>query len=223
MRNKILLFIAFAIGVALVGFLNGKEKTIEVNKKETIIAVCPTFYFLSDKLSQDSKLRLIRTGSTSESLYLLFNKKADAIISGRMLKPNELNLEYNIIGEGFSILGQKEQAILYDEMNNYKYYTDQKKEAILEKFPNLGEANIIETSQVYDFVEEGIIITSLENTDYSKSEIVHIFIKQGERYRYSRTPAIYYSFYLEGDKRKELEKTIGKIFFEEISMHNASR
>ncbi len=51
--------------------------------------------------------------------------------------------------------------------------------------------NIQEVKNVYEHLNDGIVITSWENTDYAKANIVHVMKDNGERIKLSRRPTIY--------------------------------
>ena len=146
----------------------------------SVIAACPTFHYLLEEND-------IRSRSTAESISYFLEGEVDAFISGRMLKPGEPDLSYEIIGPGYSFIFYKELVILEKEMGNYLFYTDL--DGVSEDFPYIKK--IEKVSDVYNYIEEGIVITSAENTDYSKAEIVSVFKDNGERVRLSRTPIMY--------------------------------
>ncbi len=164
----------------------------EISDEKIVVAACPTFYYLLQELEKND-INIIKTAFTTESIYYLQNNEADLIIAGRALKPGEPQLLYEIIGSGYSFIGKEEFLIQEKEMNNYDFFTDLSKAAILEKFPYIAKNRILEIENVYDYLDYGIIVTSIENTDYSKSQIVHIYKEDGSRHRFSRAPIIYYS------------------------------
>ncbi len=201
--KKILLLALFLFGsfLAVNGYVNNQNNPSEKIK----IAACPTFHYLLDKIAHDENIEVIKTSSTSENIYYLLFEEIDAFISGRKLKPEEPSLRYDIVGEGFAFLGKTEQIIFYDELNNYEYFTDQEVKKIIDKFSDLEAAKIKKVDDVYSYVEDGIIITSFENTNYLKAKIVHIYSKEGQRHRFSRTPAVYYSFGLKDNDIKDIK------------------
>jgi hypothetical protein len=161
-------------------------------ENKVTVAGCPTFYYMLDKLS-NNEIDVIKTNSTAESLYYLQKGKVDLIISGRNLRPDEPKFSFEIIGPGYSFISEKELLIFDKEMSNYDFFTDLSGKEIMKNFPYIIYDKISEVENVYDYLNAGIIITSVENTDYSKSGIVHVYTEDGSRHSFSRTPIIYYS------------------------------
>jgi len=52
--------------------------------------------------------------------------------------------------------------------------------------------NISQVENVYQYMDEGIIITSWENTDYNRAEIIHLLENNGRRVKLSRQATAYY-------------------------------
>lgn len=172
----------------------------QIKKQDSamVVASCPTWYYLLELL-ESHDFEVIGTNSTAESLYLLENNIADFILAGRALKPEEPQLLGEIIGHGYSFIADKEMVITEADMWDYNFFTDQDKQEILQYFPNIKLEKITEVEDVYNYLEQGIVITSIGNTDYSRSEMVHVFGENGLRYRFSRTPKIYYHDFLEDE------------------------
>ncbi len=202
-KKKILIILGIAVLALLVFIVFQQDSSYspaavyyplqEENKElKPIVAGCPTFYYMLDELSNDG-VGVIKTDSTAESFYLLQQGKADLIIAGRALMPEEPKFPFEIIGPGYSFISEKELLILDKEMGDYDFFTDLPSKEIIEKFPYIIHDKISKVENVYDYLSEGIIITSVENTDYSKSEIVHVYKEDGFRHRFSRAPIIYYS------------------------------
>ncbi len=165
--------------------------------EKPVVAACPTFYYLLEKLEENG-FSVLRTKSTAESFYLLEKEEVDAAISGRATSPGEPDFSFNVIGPGYSFLSSKEKVIMENEMGFVDFFTDMEKEIILNDFPFISENNLRQINDVYDYLEEGVIITSVLNTDYSRGRVVHVFRENGERVRLSRTPVFYYQ-----EKEKE--------------------
>ncbi len=158
--------------------------------EELKIAACPTFYYMLNDL-EDEGMTTVKTSSTAESIALLSDGKVDFFISGRAPMPGEPDFFYEVIGPGFSFIYKDEIFIFEEEMSHVPFYTDLSVEKIRNKFPLLAE-NLQEVEDVYNHLEEGIGITSLENTDYSKSRVVYVLQEDGTKSRYSRVPTLYY-------------------------------
>lgn len=172
-------------------FLASSRYPSQEKDKELVVAACPTFYYMLEELKIIG-LKTIETNTTAESLYYLEQGKADLIIAGRALKPGEPEAFFKIIGPGYSFLADREFAISEKEMINYRFFTDLSLKELTEKFPHIAKDKITVANNIYDHLSDGIIITSIENTDYSRAEIVHVFREDGSRHRFSRTPVIYY-------------------------------
>jgi len=203
LQSKILIFTAVITGVLLAflfffrptdRFLAALQFPFLPEKQGMIVAACPTFYYLLDEL-QETGVEVIKTNSAAEILYYLQKNGADLIIAGRMFKPGEPQFSFEVVGPGYSFLADKEFAIQEREMVNYLFFTDLSAEEITGRFPHIIEEKILETDDVYAYLDQGIVITSVENTDYSISEIVHVFRGDGSRHRFSRAPVIYYKEY----------------------------
>ncbi len=164
-------------------FASNKIKNLEIIK----IAVCPTYHETAMRLD-NNKYKIILTNSTAESIQLLQRKEVDLIISGRTLKPNEPQSESLIIEKGYSFLSNQEKTILEIDFENYYFYTDLDPEEIKGSF---SIKNIEKVDNVYNYLNNGIVITSWENTNYHKAEIVHVFENNGKRLKPSRQPMIH--------------------------------
>lgn len=175
----------------------------EVKKEKIRIASCPTYYQKLKNSLELSDYKVIATSSTAESLDLLKKNQVEAVVAGRTLKPNESNFYSIVLKEGFSFLSQKSQTIYWDDLVNYNVYTDLDPEIIKEEFLI---KKIKRVESVYDYLEEGIIITSWENTDYSKAELVHLLEKDNTRADFSRQATFYYKDELEHIIVGDIEK-----------------
>lgn len=197
MKNKIITLIVLVL-VIIAGFFifnfNRQNKDQNVMKESLVqekikIAVCPTYYELSDKLDIN-KYQIIKTNSTAQSVNLLNNNEVDIILSGRTLKPDEPQLNHLLIGDGYSFLSNQELTIYIDQLNQYNIYTDlSNTEELKEK---LFTKKIETVKNVYEYLDKGIVITSWENTDYDKIKIVHLLEENGERVKLSRRATVYY-------------------------------
>lgn len=153
----------------------------------TIIAVCPTYHELAKKLDS-KKYLVIETNSTADSIALLKAGEVDSIFTGRTLKPDEPQLEAHVIKEGFSFLSKNEMTIRKEELANFVIYTDLDENQLNSVF---DINNIVQIDDVYKSLDKGIIITTWENTDYSKANLAHVLEDNGQRLNLSRRPTLY--------------------------------
>ena len=195
MRNKaiILLILIIVIAIGFFAFIFNKQNkdqvlTDKISVQEKIkIAACPSCYELSRKLDLE-KYQVVKTNSTAQSIALLERGQADMILAGRTLKPNEPRMDNLLVDEGYSFLSNQGATIFIDQLNNHNIYTDLDEKELKEKFPI---KKIQTVGDVYEYLDKGIIITSWENTDYSKAEIVHLLEGSGDRVKLSRSPTVY--------------------------------
>ncbi len=153
------------------------------------VAVCPTYYDSVNNLGDE--YMVVRTESTAESLLLLDSKRVDFAIGGRTLMPEEEHLEYTVLDdkERFSFLFKEGIVIMEEKLRGMVVYTDQDVDLIKEIF---GITDVKEVEDVYEYVQEFVVITSWYNTDYSKGNIVHLLDSNGKRNYNSRIPILYY-------------------------------
>jgi hypothetical protein len=185
------------VGFSIIGYLifvNGEsvqEKSVDEPKRSVqekiTIAACPTCQEIAEKLDPQ-KYKIIATQSTSESVELVENQQADFLLAGRKLKSNEPRMEGAVIGKGFSFIGSRELSIQVSELGDYTIYTDLAVDMIRDVFP---VEKIEKVENVYQYLEKGIAITTWENTDYSKANIIHLLENDGERVKLSRQPTLY--------------------------------
>lgn len=151
------------------------------------IAACPTYL---DKIKgvDPEKFKVVETGSTAESISLLQAGQADMVLAGRTLKPNEPRMDHIVIGEGYSFLSADRGVVYKDELPNHDIYTNLDPEALKDIFP---VQKIEQVDNIYGYLDQGIVITSWENTDYTKAGIVHLLERNGERVKLSRRPTLY--------------------------------
>ncbi len=155
------------------------------------IAACPTFHKYLRNLDQDI-FDVYFTNSSSESFYLLENNQVDLILSGRTLKLDENFFPNKVLGDYnnyYSFLSANTKTIYLNELNFYNFYTDLDRNKVKK---DLGIEEIEEVENVYNFLNDGIVITSWERTDFSKSEMVHVLKEDDSRLELSRIPIIYY-------------------------------
>jgi hypothetical protein len=197
-KNRILLALIILFLASLSILVTGKEKEEETlvlgvcpaPVSEPKIAACPTFYRKALILNANG-FKVVLTGSTSKSLELLKEKKVDYVLSGRSLMPGE-EFEYQLIDENekrYSFLSSSSKTILSENFSEYIFYTDIPKEKIEE---DLNIRNITEVQDVYNYLDEGLIITRWSNTDFSRASVVHVLNSDDSRLRSSRLAHIYY-------------------------------
>ena len=92
-------------------------------------------------------------------------------------------------------------------MKKYNIFTDLETDKIRNIF-DLDD--VLKVEDVYEYLSLGIIITSWDNTDYSKAEIVHVLQENGKRVMDSRRPTVYCKKTCENDKINELVKILSK-------------
>ncbi len=195
----------FVLLLFLVVFFSKGSSFTFSEEKDISLAVCPTFYYVADN-SKD--LNFIKTKTTAESLYLLTNKEVDFVISGRPLKDGESDFNFEIIGEGYDFIFEKEIIIMEEEMLLVPFYTNLDPKIIIEDFEYISEDNLIKISKedIDNHLKEGVIITFLD--DRIKGGSVHIFNENGKRVRLSRRPRIYYSSLIEEDELNKLKEIL---------------
>ncbi len=158
-------------------------------KAKTRIAACNTCYGSTyERVSALDDYEMIRTGSTGESIRLFLQGEADMIISGRTLKPEEPRLDQFVIEEGYSFLSDSGMLVYRDELEGQSIFTDLD---AWELKSDLSLREVVEVDDVYDYLDQGVVVTSWENTDYSRAEIVHVYERDGQRFGPSRQPTLY--------------------------------
>jgi len=76
------------------------------------------------------------------------------------------------------------------DLNRYDIYTNLDV-ALIKKLFSVEKVHQVD--DVYESLDKGIVITSWENTDYARAEIVHVLQDSGEREPLSRRPTLYFS------------------------------
>ncbi len=160
-------------------------ETIEQEKVK--IAGCPSYHQLAKNLDK-SEYEFIPTVSTAESIKLLQNKQVDLVLAGRTLRPEEPEYDSLVVADGFSFLSGRGETIFLSQLKDYQLFSDLNVEELTSR---LMIKNIRQVDNVYDYLDQGIIITSWENTDYDRAEIVHVFGNNNQRLALSRRPTIY--------------------------------
>lgn len=153
------------------------------------VAICSTYQYLFDEISAYGYV-VVKTNSTAESIDRLRKREVDVVISGRKPLPSELDLQYKmlVLPNRYSFLSTESIPVTSEDLGLSKVYTDQNIEEIKTQF-TLNEIKSV--NNVYEYLNEGIVITSWENTDYSKASVVHVLQRDGTRHPNSRTPVVY--------------------------------
>lgn len=183
-------FVVILVGITPVltrGFSHEKKATVENTNQELIkIAVCPTFYNAVSSI--DDIVSLVKTQSTAESLSLMSRSQVDYVLAGRILKPSEKMFPFVILGSGYSFLSSDEKTITEEGLRKLNVYTDIDVGEVSRVF---GLNNVYYTDDVYNYLFEGIIITSWDNTDYLRASTVHFVDEKGNRIPESRLPILF--------------------------------
>ncbi len=189
MKYKSLIIILFSL-IVIIALVLIFSKNIENDENHSIIKIsaCPTFYQFLKKLNNNDNYFIIPTSSTSESLEMLENEEVDYAVGGRILMPGEANFSVVTIGEGFSFLSDKNLVVYDYNLSSYKLYTDLDLDLLRDNF---GDLNYEIVDNVYDYLENNIVITSWENTDFNQAAIIHILKADNSRNIKSRLPTVF--------------------------------
>jgi hypothetical protein len=158
-----------------------KDDSVKGVQSNTRIAVCPTMYKRFNGLDG---IDLVLTNSTSSSVQELKNNRVEYVLSGRVPKPEENITDFIILKEGMSFISMEEGVYFLRDVLYMDIYTDKDIDESIFK-------NIHKVDNVYSYLDKGLVITSWENTDYSRANVVHIMNEYGSRWEDSRTPVIY--------------------------------
>ena len=101
------------------------------------IGYCPTMKFFVDKLSIDEKIEKIDLGSAKAVLAALSNEDIDVGIIGRTAKKTEFTGFKRRIENGYTLITNKKQMILNDNLPQIKINTAISESIINTKFPYL--------------------------------------------------------------------------------------
>jgi len=152
------------------------------------IAVCPTFVSYLDGLDKTIFIT-VSTSSTGESIELLNKGEVDFVLSGRVLRPDEPRYNSTFLGHGFSFLSNREITLKTSDLSEATIFTDLDVSEINQYFET---CNISQVEDVYKYTDKGIVITSWENTNYTRANILHVINEDGSRNINSRIPILYY-------------------------------
>lgn len=203
-KNFIFIIISLLILILILFIIF--RNVIEKNNVSLIkIATCPTFYSKLSQLNSSSNYSVILTSSTSASLKMLEDNEVNYALGGRVLMPEEASFSFEVIGDGFSFLSDKTKSIYDYNLVNYTIYSDLNIDLLR---ANFGDLNYQKVDIVYNYLENNIVITSWENTDYSQSEIVHILKADNNRNIKSRIPIVFCQNICNDDIIKDIKNII---------------
>jgi hypothetical protein len=158
------------------------------------IATCPTFYDYLNEISDDS-IDIVFTRSTSESLDLLSRGFVDYVLSGRTLLPGEKDFGHEILADfkdSYSFLSLTGKTIKESDFDEYIFYTDKDVDDIRSIFGIREIAKVKDAYSLNDLDDKVVIITSWDNTDFEKYQIVHVLKDDESRFFESRIPVLYF-------------------------------
>ncbi len=161
------------------------------NEENIIIASCPTFYYMLEKIDDVYWVKTIKTSSTADSIKLYKEGKVDVVISGRPLKENEPDLISEKIGRGYDFIYHEEFPMWEEEMELLSFYTNLSFQEIINDFEHITENNLIQIEgNIEDYIDKGVVITSLE--DRLIGGTAQIYKHDFSRARLTRLPRIHY-------------------------------
>ncbi len=180
------------------------------NEENIVIASCPTFYYILEKTNDVDWIETVKTSSTADSIKLYKEGKVDIVISGRPLKENEPELVSEKIGRGYDFIYREEFSMWEEEVELLSFYTNLSFQEIINDFEYITEDNLIKIEgNIEDYIEEGVVITSLEGRLIGGT--AQIFKSDFSRVRLTRLPRIHY----EKNMNKEKLDIIKSIIREE--------
>jgi len=184
----ILIIMLAVASVFVISRSEAKKSGDKIIKKEKIkIATCPTYYDILSSLDGE-EYEVIKTDSSSASLYLLGEFMVDYVLSGRPLKPGEgiFQREY-IAKNGYSFVGNEERVINKDSLNSEVICTDIDRHEVEINFNLLAT----QVDNIKECPQEAIVVTSWDNTNYEEVSPIHVINSDGSRHFLSRTPIVY--------------------------------
>jgi hypothetical protein len=203
MRKVFLVTISLVLFFGILLYMRGSSDIRGIESKDGVdimgeeissvkrIAICPTMDRVISKEIVYDEYFFVNVDSTSEAVLLLNNGEVDYVISGRIPSAEEGIGEYLHLYDGldrFSFLSNIREFVYTLELNSYPIYTDLE-EGILEDMFSLNDINYVE--DVYEYLDEGIVVTTWQNTDYTKGSLVHIMDSGTSRNIFSRLPTLF--------------------------------
>ncbi|MCF7845289.1 MAG: substrate-binding domain-containing protein [Candidatus Pacebacteria bacterium] len=219
MKNKktVIIFSITLIFLFIIAFLvlskeneETKDEFIKESSELVIgkikVAVSPTFYYLFQDLKENNNIEVFETDSTLEGLDLMERGVVDVAVLGRPLREEELSLLSEVVGGGYDFIYKEEMVISEEEMSEIVFYTDLETEEVINDFKQITSRNIVKIEDIENYIEKGIVITSIDGL--LVRELVHVLKDDGSRVRLSRLPRVYY---FEETPRKNLDYLIDLI------------
>lgn len=203
-KNLIIIIISFLI-LFILFFIFLKNIKEDDSYDLVKIATCPTFYSNLSQLNSIDHFSVILTSSTSDSLAMLEKRQVDYALGGRTLMPEEQNFSFEIIGEGFSFLSDRSFSLYDYNLSSHTIYSDINLDVLK---ANFGDLNYQIVDNIYDYLEDNLIITAWENTDYTQAEIVHLLRFDNSRNIKSRIPIVYCQNTCDNDIIKKIRNII---------------
>ncbi len=193
--KRVLFFGALLLLFAGVIVFSGKEEDLTagpsyVQKESIVVGACPTFHYLIYDL-QEEGYSTVRLGSPAEGFQRTEEGEVDLFLSSRGVGQGEPDFPSLNLEPGYVFLFREEAVLLEKEMGTVNFYTDQPAEEVLESFPYIPKENLKKVGDVENYLQEGVVITSIENE--KKGEPVHVREETGRRLRLTVVPRLFYS------------------------------
>jgi len=192
-KTKIYILISTAIVLtvlfSIAKLLSDKNTNIDEDELVNVkIAACPSMLEFLEGKKLDN-ISIIKTANTATSLQLLSSGRVDYILSGRPLKPDEGDYQQIFLNKnGYSFLSSFDDYVFFNDLQEVEVYTDQ---SLSEIETNLNLKKLIFIDDVYSRPEPSFAISSWDNTDYSRTNILQVLNPDNTRYNLSRTPILY--------------------------------
>lgn len=161
-----------------------------VQKENIVVGACPTFHYLIYDL-QEEGYSTVKLESPAEGFQRTEEGEVDLFLSSRGVGQGEPDFSFLNLEPGYVFLFREEAVLLEKEMGMVNFYTDQPVEEILENFSYILKENLEKVGDVENYLQEGVVITSIENE--KKGEQVHVREETGRKLRLSVVPRLFYS------------------------------
>jgi hypothetical protein len=191
MNKYLLIFFLFLPIVFFIFLKNNSNKQITKTESQVIekikIAVCPTYFEYLQNLDK-VRYQVVPTSTTADSLKMLNNGEVDFALGGRIAKPNEPLFIYEALGKGYSFLSAQELTLPSSNFGDYNFFTDLDANELGLLF---SIDNLTAVKNVYEYIDQGIVITTWDNTDYLRAQPVHLLASDNKRVLLSRQATIF--------------------------------